>query len=297
VVARLTTGQTYDMAAGLGALWVTAIDRDQLLRIDPRAHRVVGRIGVGRLPTGVATADGAVWVIAHAGAATGAAYTLTRVDPAGNRATRLRLNRAAADVLGAGGLPRLYATATGLLWALDDYGGVRLDPGTGAVDQRVRWPLPSGADSYALTDDALWVHAADGTLLRLDPRTGATRGRFATAPRTRLAAATSPALLLLGIDGRLTRLDPATARPMWAAQLSRAPGGDSSARTIALVGDALWVLREDTVHSTERLTRIDPASGRILGSVPLGDLGAESLTAAGPDLWYSAGFQTIALAL
>jgi outer membrane protein assembly factor BamB len=298
VVARLTTGQTYDMTAGLGALWVTSIDRNQLLRIDPRAHRVLGRIDVGRLPTGVATADGAVWVIAHAGDPTGAAYALTRVDPAGDRATRLRLDRAAGHVLGAGGLPRLHATATGLLWALDAYGGVRLDPQTGAVSRRVRWPLPGGigANGYALTDTALWVHAANGRLLRLDPRTGATRGGFSTAARAHLVAPASGVVLLLGADGRLTRLDPTTARPVWTAQLSGAPGEDSSARTIALADNTLWVVREDSIHSTERLIRVDPTNGRVLGSSPLRDIGAESLTVAGDDLWYAVGFQTIALA-
>jgi YVTN family beta-propeller protein len=67
------------VAAGLGAVWVTAQLDDRVLRIDPVTNRVVATIRVGRAPWGIAAGEGGVWV------ANTADGTVTRIDPRTNR--------------------------------------------------------------------------------------------------------------------------------------------------------------------------------------------------------------------
>jgi outer membrane protein assembly factor BamB len=174
---------------------------------------------------------------------------------------------------------------------------VRIDPGRGAVAHLVPWRLGGGINpnSFALPGADLWVHAADGRLLRLDPHTGARRGTLSTPPDSRLVGATEDALVVAGSDGTVTRVDPASGRPLWTARLSSAPAGDNISRNFAIAGNTLWAVREDAVRRIERLTRIDLGNGRILGSMPLADVGADWLTVVGDQLWYASGFQTIAL--
>ena len=296
VVARLSTGAVFDMTTGFGQVWINSSDHDQVLRVDPTSRRIVARIPAGRDPSGIATAAGAVWVIAHAGDPSGAAYTLSRIDPASNRVTRIGLPGPASALLGPSGLPHLRANGS-VLWVVGEAGGVRIDPRRGAVTGLARWGLGDGAiaNGYGLTGNDLWVHAADGRLLRLDARTGTRRATLSTPANSRLAAVSGQAVILLGNDGTVTRVDPTTGRSLWRARLSSAPAGDSIGRNLAIAGTTLWAVRENTFQDTERLTAIDLASGRILGSTPLQDLGADWLTVVGDQLWYARAPQTIAL--
>jgi outer membrane protein assembly factor BamB len=296
VVARVTTGSVEDMTAGFGQLWVDAVDRGQVLRVDPGRWRIVARIPVGRVPSGVTTSGGAVWAIAHAGDPSRADYTVARIDPVTNRVTaRVALHGSAGALLGPAALPKLRSNGREL-WALGDAGGVRIDTRRAVVSARVRWPLPSlvNANSFGLTAGDLWVHGADGRLLRLDARTGAERARLTTPLGSTLAAVAGPAVIVSGDDGSVVRIDPATGRRLWTAHLASAPTG-STARGFAIAGDTLWSLREDRVRHTERLTPIALASGRVLGSTPLKDTGADWLTVVGDQLWYARAPQATAL--
>jgi streptogramin lyase len=66
------------VAAGAGAVWVTAELDDVVARIDPASNRIVATIRVGRLPSAVAAGAGAVWV----------ANTLDDTDRSSNRPRR-----------------------------------------------------------------------------------------------------------------------------------------------------------------------------------------------------------------
>jgi YVTN family beta-propeller protein len=67
------------VAAGFGAVWVTAQLGDRVLRIDPRTNRIVSEISVGREPTGVAVGDGSLWV------ANTLDRSVSRIDPRTDR--------------------------------------------------------------------------------------------------------------------------------------------------------------------------------------------------------------------
>jgi DNA-binding beta-propeller fold protein YncE len=295
VVGRLHTGTNYAMTVGFGAIWANALDDERVLRIDPVRHRIVARIPVGRLPTGVATAAGSVWVVA---APRSDSYVVSRIDPASNRvAARIPLTAQATALIGPDGLPRLRSNGE-VLWVLGGHGGVRIDPVRGAIAAVVPWGLGAGANAGdgALTGNDLWIHGADGRLLLLDARTGARRATLSSPQGpVRLVAIPGPAVIVA--DGSsVTRIDAATGRARWTVRLQHgAPVTTEPASAPAVAGNTVWALSENQQQVTERLTEIDLASGRVRGSVALKDVGAGGLTAVGRELWYAAGPDTVSL--
>lgn len=70
------------IASGEGAVWVVLYGERQLLRLDPLTGKVVARITVGDGPLSVAAAEGSVWVTNREDA------TVSQVDPQRNRVRR-----------------------------------------------------------------------------------------------------------------------------------------------------------------------------------------------------------------
>jgi predicted Ser/Thr protein kinase len=93
------------VAAGAGAMWVTAQLDDFVARIDPATGRIVARIKVGREPSGVAVGDGSVWV------ADTIDRTVTRIDP--------RSDRVVATIPVAAS-PAVIAVGEGAVWVAGD---------------------------------------------------------------------------------------------------------------------------------------------------------------------------------
>jgi YVTN family beta-propeller protein len=60
-VARIEVPSPREVAVGLGAVWVTTGDDGNLVAIDPKARREVGRFPVGAPTFGVAVGGGAAW--------------------------------------------------------------------------------------------------------------------------------------------------------------------------------------------------------------------------------------------
>ena len=89
------------VAAGLGAVWVTAQLDDRVLRIDPATNRIVATIGVGRSPWGIAAGAGAVWV------ANTVDGTVSRIDPSTNRVV---------ETIPVGASPKMLAVGEGSVW-------------------------------------------------------------------------------------------------------------------------------------------------------------------------------------
>jgi DNA-binding beta-propeller fold protein YncE len=71
---RMNGDVSSDLAAGAGALWLTIVDADRLLRVDPRTWNITA-YAVGREPAGVAVHHRTVWV------ANLASSTVSQVDP------------------------------------------------------------------------------------------------------------------------------------------------------------------------------------------------------------------------
>jgi streptogramin lyase len=75
---RLADGAAGDLASGDGSIWVTLVDADQVVRVNPRTWNTT-TIAVGREPYGIVSARGFVWV------ANRTSSTVSRVDPRSSR--------------------------------------------------------------------------------------------------------------------------------------------------------------------------------------------------------------------
>ena len=257
---------------------------------------VIARIDVGAESWTVAAADDrGVW----SDGATG----VLRIDPATNRIA-LRTNLQGAAGAGAGSI-----------WVTSGRTVRRLDPVSGAVQAEIALPH-EGESAFALLD-AVWVTAPDErALMRFHPRTGAI---VATVPacdvKVHGLAATDGALwAACYIEGEVLRIDPAANRvvarinvgygvhslasgagSVWATNHETGKLTKIDAATNAVVAtlatsinpaivfalDAVWVSGRDAV------LKIDPATNRIAGRLPVGSGEYYGLAYSAGSLWMS----------
>lgn len=150
------------VAVGAEGVWVGAFDG--LVRIDPRSGEISDRVDLGRTPAlQIAVGGGAVWS--------------TIIS---SRAIRVEASSAERTAeFYAGGFVFPLAVDESAVWLGGEAGQLwKVDPVTGAqlLTSRVG-PFPSG---IALGSDAVWVAVSDeGTLVRVDPRTGDIQSRIA----------------------------------------------------------------------------------------------------------------------
>ena len=270
------------VAVGAGSVWV-ATDRGALLRVDPRANRVVGapiRIGPrgDQVHVTVRVGEGSVWV-AHE-----LEGTLTRIDPASGRVLLRRHLRGDLSGLAVGGgevaVTRTAPGPDGIVSShLLRFDARSLRPLGRAV------PVGRRPWSVEMARGAIWVTGYDGTVTRVDRRTGAA---------TRIWAASSGvATQLLGQRLWITDLIGQTVTPVGTdplglpARVARVPRptGLTAAR-----GD-IWVISVafDDPAGPAYLLRLDPRSLRALGRrVALGR-GAGWLVAGYGALWVGSG--------
>jgi YVTN family beta-propeller protein len=163
--------------------------------------------------------------------------------------------------------------ANGVLWVLDAAGRVvRINPATNRV---VGTPLrvPADAEAIAVGDGALWVaRVAPGDLgtphkdavTRIDLGTGRTVATI-TVGRAPLDLAVTPGGIWVTNSGAggdsLARINPKTNRVA-----GRPVRTGASPQSLAVGGGSLWVAN----HDAGTVTRIDPASGRVVADIPVG---------------------------
>jgi virginiamycin B lyase len=201
------------------AVWVLTPADNSVSRIDPATNQVVATIPVGRAPSGLAVGAGAVWVSRRSDAA------VVRIDPATNQVMA---------TIPAGRAPGAMTVAGGVVWvALPERGLGRIDPASNRVTV-VRVPRCC-AGELAAGEGALWVaNHVDGTLVRVDPATGAVAARV-LLPRT---TEQHPHQVAVG-DGAV-----------WVTSASPRRG----------TANLLW--------------RVDPASNQVIGTLDLGPTSA-----------------------
>ena len=167
-VAEIRTGGGSIVALehGLGALWAIDVFENRLLRIDPTTDRVVRKISVDPLPSGLALGHGLVWVESQL------ASTVAGIDP--RTGDVVKLARFAGGELWPGGL----AVGPAGVWVITGGGNeVSLfDPAT----MRFRYRMPvAGARTIVAAGRAAWVGLAaersvariqDGRISRVDIR-------------------------------------------------------------------------------------------------------------------------------
>ena len=231
---------------------------DTVARIDPVTNRVSAVIGVGASPTVAAAAGHSVWVynsgdstISEIDTGTNRVRETAAVPDAVTDLSPFAGPVLAADASGAwfisGGFGggralltrisvegrrrdyRLDVTPTGVAvgdgaaWVVGrgvhDYQVLRVDPATGHVDARTRFPASTPVDSIAFGYGALWVvDSAHDTLFRLHARTAKRDGRLVLGT----SRAGRPEIMprggdiwirqadRLGSNGAVTMVDPAT---------------------------------------------------------------------------------------
>jgi hypothetical protein len=282
------------LMAGEGGLW--AVLEGVLVRVDPRRTSAMARIRLGapddfvRLLT---VGAGAAWVATEAG--------VVRVDAATNRVAATLPADTAPQAAGAGSLWSVHCTSEDGPCRL-----LRLDPHSLRVLARFRLPGPP-AGSLAVGDDSVWLlDQSERWVWRVDLAGG--RVARVQLPRVQLpsvensadvpnqlvvgeeavwvlTSVESPTRLGVRVDAGLVRIDSHTNRISATTPLANL-GGDLQQAQLT-VGAGVWV---EGQHSQDRsahavIDRVDPTSGRLLGTIETGDLSPAGLAAGFGALW------------
>jgi DNA-binding SARP family transcriptional activator/DNA-binding beta-propeller fold protein YncE len=225
---------------------------DSVAVIDPGTDTIVGEIPVGDRPVGPAVGEGSVWV--------------------GNRDdnTLLRIDPKSLDVMrtiGLGTAPIDVNVGAGSVWVLSDQSLLRVDPAINDVVDTIPLPPAIGAGGWTrleVSASAVFVCScgAPGGIVRID---AATRS-VVTVRRTPVWAFTYGQGRLWAITGweqnTIERIDPQT-NAVESIPLGRL-GETSGWRYRMAVGEGTtWLL------APASLWRVDSATGRFLGSIPL----------------------------
>jgi DNA-binding SARP family transcriptional activator len=156
VDGHLEIGTPTGLATGGGSVWVTT-GSEQLLRIDPRAPKLISALPLGEQAFAPVYARGSVWVIVGT--------QIHQIDPIG-----LDLRR----VVTAGENPAALAAGSGVLWAVDFFDGklTRLAAGGGGTASvrvgmdlsanRTGPPSANNLSAVAVGGGAIWVAVSVG---------------------------------------------------------------------------------------------------------------------------------------
>jgi streptogramin lyase len=170
VIARITVAanDNYDLAGGLGAVWLLNPDEfqyDTLRRIDPATNRITASYRLDSAAGGFAVGDDSIWVAMYFD------NTLERLDGHGHVLARI----------GVGLQPQSVHLAFGSVWVSNHHGRSlsRINPRT----DRVTATLPAGDQHMfrdgpqQIIDDGrfVYIYSSNGTqpFERIDPRTNA----------------------------------------------------------------------------------------------------------------------------
>jgi len=194
------------------------VKADTLVRIDPATNKVSAVVDVGRRPSATAVGERSVWVynddgpsVTEIDAATETVRHTTSVVAAPSRPDAFTGPVVAADAAGAWLVgvdargrsyltrvfsgprgkreyrlkqePRAVAVGYGAVWVVTrgarENQVLRIDPATGAVTERTRFPTSSPIDGVAAGLGRVWVVASStATLYRINPRSAGVTGRI-----------------------------------------------------------------------------------------------------------------------
>ena len=196
----------------------------------------------------IAAGEGSVWVLR--------APRLINVDPHHDeiRSTVFDIGFANSQTVESGA-DSVWVLSAGTLY--------KVHPGTAEATPFLVLPPPPGIVTWSFAlDDAIWVAESDGTLVQMDPRTGA-RDQSETGLRIDLLGTTGRRLWASDvIEGELREIDRATLLPT-----GRPLRIGGSIDGLVGRGDHLWVLD----RQLGVVTRVDVASRAVSRSVRVGD--------------------------
>lgn len=155
------------------------------------------------------------------------------------------------------------ATGFDAVWFLTGEALFRVNPATDELQPFLVLPVSPSISTYSFAlGDAVWVGQSDGTLIRVDPRTGA-RDQVDTGASIDGMAATKDGVWIVDVlAGGVIRFDPESMRRVGAPIQIRGSIDQIDAR-----GDAVWVVD----RGVGIVTRIDAATNTVSGSARVGD--------------------------
>jgi hypothetical protein len=261
------------VAGAAGDAWVDDRWDERLVRLDRRSGLVAARIPVeGRLA--LTAGAGSLWALQSGGGyGRGLRGPLLRIEPATNRVVaRIRL-----DALGFGLVPRGDSV---WVWGPDDL--IRVDARTNRVARRIALSNERGETTgFALMGDQPVITTADGHLVRFDARTGAEVRAVAVpfASPALQSASAGRAVLIAG--GEVAAVDPSTGEVLWRTRLGFRVG------SVLEAGGALWAYGAYVRDPGDRVWKIDPTRGAILGSVLLPAFSTVGMAVIDGTIWVS----------
>jgi YVTN family beta-propeller protein len=223
--------------------------------IDPATGSIADEIPVGGRPSAVAVGFGSVW------AGNRDDQTLLRIDPKSRKVVR---------TIGLGAEPTDLAVGAGGVWVLSHSAVRRVDPAINDVVTTLRLPPRDGLLTrwYGIEvgAGAVWVFSfgLPGALLRIDAASNS-RVLVHEGPLWGVAYGEGALWAVTGYEAdTIERIEPSTSAVLDSISSARVGETSGGARGIAAGAGAVWPTSGTT------LWKLDPASGRFTGSVPLG---------------------------
>jgi hypothetical protein len=279
VVAEFSPADSVGATFGaFGSVWLGDTTRDELLRVDPDTRRVVARLPVaGEVALGVGAGD--LWAL-QAGPGRGGfglGGPLLRIDPSTNRVTaRIALGTVAGQPFAG------YEVLDGRdeVWVAGPSGALRIDARTNRVTRRIAAPDQLISTHFALLDGDLWAITEDGRLLSFHTRTGSPVSNVRLGLPEAFDLSNGPGdSLIAAAPGALARIEPYSGRVLWRTRL----GPTVDVWTAA--GGLIWV--RSSGRGRDRLSALDPDTGRVRTSVELEDFGGAGIATVDDELWLS----------
>ena len=240
-------------------VWVLHPDRGTVSHLSRAERTLLGTVGVGSTPSGLAAEERGVWV---SDARNG---RVTLIEP--ERLTVARTIRTRERALtGPYSDAGLITAGYGSLWyASGERTITRIDPRTGRVTARIR-PVSTGESDGAITAGAgsVWVAGPSqgSPLTRIDPRTNDVLARIAVSKfRSGGAVVAGGDVWVADVGGdHVWRIDPSRNVPVSTTPVGVAPLG------VAAGHGSVWVANA----GDGTVSRIDPVSGRVVRTIKVG---------------------------
>jgi YVTN family beta-propeller protein len=239
-------------------VWTTSRDRDSVTELDTETHNTE-TIKVGSQPTGIAAADGSVWV------ANTFSGTVSRINIDSGTVVQ---------TIHVGASPAGIAADHDGVWVAntEDDTVTRIDPSGGSVVATIA--VGQAPSDIAIGEGAVWVaNSADGTVSEIDLGGNSIVGTFQVGREPLSVAVSSDAVWTANtLDGTVSRLDARSGSVTSTVHVGGIP------TSLAASGDTLWVADRHAGTIT-RVSGGKPQSSVLLGSSPT------ALVASGTDLW------------
>ena len=240
-------------------VWVLLPDRGTVTHLSGSERTLLGTVGAGSAPSGLAAEQRGVWV---SDARSGRVRLIERERLTVAATARTRGRPLVGPYADAG----LLAMGFGSLWfASGEQTISRIDPRTGRVTARIR-PVTTGESDGAITTGAgsVWVAGPvqGSPLTRIDPRRNVVLARIALSKFRSGGATVAGGNVWVADPGgdKMWRVDPMRNVPVSTTDVGVAPIGVVSGH------GSVWVANA----GDGTVSRIDPVTGRVIRTIAVG---------------------------